>query len=473
MTSLYLALSAALAVAPISGPEITVYNQGFGFVKEVRELQLKAGRQTIEVQDVAAQIEPTSVGIRSLTDPKSFEVLEQNYQYDLINSQAILNKSVGKRIRFVRTIGNQKDVLTGILMSSPTAIVGTTGQGGEQTYNGMVIKTDDGRIVLDPTGEVEVESVPDGLISMPTLLWDLEAVNAGPNQIQLSYLTQGMNWNADYVLNIDDHGKADMKGWVTIDNRCGATFKDAKLKLLAGDVQRVAPAQPQVVDELKAADLAPAAKPFQEQALFEYHLYTLQRPATIRNNEIKQLSLMEGHGISYDKVLIVDSMEGFSTYYPGEGEVGTGTIKPQVRIEFTNSEANGLGMPLPKGNVKVYQTDSSGSAQMLGEAAIDHTPKNEKLSIVVGRSFDVRANRKRTNYHAVSARESTESFEIEVRNQKAVPQQVRVMERHWGDWSVIAKSMPFTKLDANTMEFVVDLKAGEKRTVTYTVDTRW
>lgn len=471
--SICIALSVALAALAPPQTEITIYNQGFGFVKENRELNLKAGRQTVDVQGVAERIEPTSVGVRSLGDPKAFEILEQNYQYDLIGPQAILNKSVGKRLRFIRAIGNQKDVLTGILMSAPTAIVGTTGQGGQQTYNGMVIKTDDGRIVLDPTGEVEVESIPDGLISKPTLVWDLEAAKAGRNAIQLSYLTQGMNWNADYVLTIDGTGKADLKGWVTIDNQCGATFKDANLKLLAGDVQRVVNGRQEQGFTRGQAIGGAGGRGFQEQALFEYHLYTLQRPATIRNREIKQLSLLEGHDVAYTKKLIVDSMEGYGNYYPSEGEVGTGDIKPQVRIEFKNSPENNLGMPLPKGNVKVYQNDASGSAQMLGEAAIDHTPKNETISLVVGKSFDVRATRKRTNFHRVSDREFTETFEIELRNRKESSDVVHVLERHWGDWKVTEKNADFVKLDSNTMEFTILLKANSVQTVRYTVDTRW
>jgi hypothetical protein len=220
--------------------------------------------------------------------------------------------------------------------------------------------------------------------------------------------------------------------------------------------------------EMKAADSG-----FQQEALFEYHLYTLQRPATIRNREIKQLSLLEATGFPVTKKLIIDAFQGWGIYHPNEGEVGTGNLKPQVRVEFENKQAVGLGMPLPMGTVKVYQRDKSGSVQMLGEDRIEHTPKDEKLSLVVGRSFDVVAERKRLNFRRLSPNSFEETFEIELRNRKEVPETVHVLERHYGDWRVSNNSMEWTKLDANTMQFVVALKAGEVKKVTYTVTKRW
>jgi hypothetical protein len=337
-----------------------------------------------------------------------------------------------------------------------------------------VIRTDNGRIILDPTGEVEVMSLPEGLISKPTLLWDINATKAGQNNVELSYLTQGINWNADYVFTLDEGSKGDMKGWVTVNNQSGATFRDAKLKLLAGDVQRVQPPRGPGSPmrggamEMKTADMG-----FQQESFFEYHLYTLQRPATIRNREIKQLSLLEGKGVTFTKKLIIDAMREFGAYYPNEGEIGTGNIKPMVRVEFENSKDNGLGMPLPQGKVKVYQRDKSGSVQMLGEDSIDHTPKDEKLSLFVGRSFDVVATRKRLNFRRINDRTFEQTFEIEVRNRKEVAETVHLLERHFGDWRVTNESMKFEKMDATTMQFVVNLKAGEVQKVTYTVRTTW
>jgi len=467
-------LTAALALASAAtSTEVTVYNQGFGFVKEIRELAVKAGRQSVGIEDVAAQIDPTSVGFVSLSDPGSLRVLEQNYQYDLINPVAILNKSVGQRVRFVRTLGNTKDVLEGVLLSAPTTVV-NNGNGAETTYNGMVIRTDDGRIVLDPTGEVEVRAVPAGLISKPTLMWELEAAKEGNQRVELSYITQGMSWTADYVLTLGQADKSDLQGWVTLNNQSGATFENATLKLLAGEVNQ-APAGQDRFENARStlAFMAKADATMKEESLFEYHLYTLQRPATIRNKETKQLSLLEGHGVPYAKKIILDAMQGNVGYYPSEGQVGVGNIHPQVRVEFTNDEKSQLGMPLPKGRFRIYQRDKSGSVQLLGEDTIDHTPRNEQLSLVVGKSFDIVGNRKRTNFTRINDRAVSESFEIEVRNRKTVADTVHVYERHWGDWRVTAKSQDFVKLDANTADFVVTLKPDETRKVTYTVETRW
>ncbi|HEY0865896.1 MAG TPA: hypothetical protein VGE01_00880, partial [Fimbriimonas sp.] len=457
-----MALGVALAATAPASNELTVYNQGFGLVKEVRTIDLKAGRQTVAVEDVASMIEPASVSIHSLTDADSFEVLEQNYQFDLISPIAILNKSVGNRVRFVRTLGTQRDVLEGTLISAPTAIVGTPEGGSVHTYNGMVIRTDDGRIVLNPTGEIEVTEVPKGLISKPTLLWDLESKKAGPNHIELSYISRGMKWEADYVLTLLESSKADVQGWVTIDHQSGGTWEDAKLKLLAGDVQRARPAAPEMDAIALGSQMRKGAGGgFQEESLFEYHLYTLQRPATIRNKEIKQLSLLEGRNVPVVKRIIVDATRQFGRFFPGEGEIGTGDIKPQVRVEFVNDQKSGMGMPLPRGRVKVYQRDKSGSVQLLGEDNIDHTPRDEKVSLVVGRSFDIRATRKRTEFRRITDRSVQETFEIEVRNRKDSAETVTVIERFWGDWTIQKKSQEFVKEDSTTAVFTVRLDPNE------------
>jgi hypothetical protein len=448
-----IAIAALLTAARPTSTELTVYNQGFGFVKEVRSIDLKPGRQTVAIEDVAAMIDPTSVGFRSLTDKGSFDLLEQNYRYDLISPEAILNKSVGQRLRFIRTIGNTKDVLDGVLLSAPTAVVASSGGGSEQTFNGMVIRTDDGRIVLNPTGEVEVQQVPAGLISTPTLFWDLDARRAGPNSVELSYITQGMHWEANYVMTLGDGNTADLQAWVTLNNQSGATYDNAKLKLLAGDVNIVAPKS-----DFSTMDGARAI---------------LGAGRAVRNKETKQISLLEAKDVPFVKKLVIDSMQGFDNYYPSEGEVGTGDIKPQVRLEFTNDEKSNLGIPLPKGKFRIYQRDKEGSVQLLGEDQIDHTPRNEHVSLVVGRSFDIVATRKRTDYKKISDREFRETFAIEIRNRKETPDTVFVLERHWGDWHIVDKSQDFTKLDAQTIQFGVPLQPNQVRTVTYTVDTKF
>lgn len=455
---LTLALLKAVTMSNALPPtEITVYNQGFGLVKEARTIQLKRGRQTVAVEDVAQMIDPTSVSIRSLNAPDSFSVLEQNYQYDLIGPASILAKSVGERIRVV----GPKETVEGVLISSP-------GQNG----GGLVLRTDDGRIVLDPQGQITLAKVPEGLITKPTLLWDLMTDREGGQDVELSYITQGLSWTADYVLTLDGKGKGNLQGWVTMNNQSGTTYKDAKLKLLAGDVNR-APQAPGGAAGGRAAFSALADKGFSEESLFEYHLYTLQRPATIANKETKQLGLLSGDSVPVVKRLIVDSMRGYGLYYPQEGAVGVGDIAPQVRIEFVNNKDSGLGMPLPAGRFRLYQRDASGSTQLLGEDRINHTPKDERVSLVVGRSFDVRATRKRTNFDRLGPQAVRETFSIELRNRKTVDDKVEVIERLWGDWKVTSKNTEFNKDDANTIRFSVPLKAGETKTVTYTVETRW
>ena len=465
---------AAATLAATNPPEVTVYNQGFGFVKEDRVFDLKGGLQRVAVENVPSQIDPTSVGVRSLDGVNAFSLLEQNYQYDLISPDAILAKSVGKKVRLIRTIGGGRDVLEGTLLSAPSAVVANPDGSNQQAYTGMVIKADDGRTVLSPQGEVEVEQVPAGLITRPTLFWDIEAQQAGAKHYELSYITQGMSWTANYVMTLSSATHADMQGWVTVDNQCGATFKDAKLKLLAGQVNQVAQDQGVVTYFKSGVVNADASKAqFQQQSLFEYHLYTLQRPTTLQNNETKQISLLEGHTIPYVKKLIIDALRGQSNYYPSEGAIGVGDLHAQVRIEFTNDEKSNLGMPLPAGKIRIYQRDKDGSSEFLGEDQIDHTPRNEKLSLVVGKSFDVLASRKRLTFHRIDSRHWRETYEIEVRNRKETSQKVYLLERHWGDWKIFDNSDPFTKEDATTAQFVLNLKPNEVRKVKYTVETRW
>lgn len=474
-----MALGAVLSAGLPQNTEITVYNGGFALVKEQRVLRLKPGQQQVAVEDVAQMIEANSVGIRSLSDPGSFSVLEQNYQYDLISVAAILQKAVGKEIVFNRVLPNgSRERIVGTLMSAPTNVVGDANGGQNTVWNGMVVRTSDGRILLNPSGEVEVSSIPEGLISKPTLMWEVDATKGGENNVELSYLTRGMSWKCDYVLSLDNQGKiGDFKGWVTMTNNSGASFKETKLKLLAGEVNRAVENQPGGFGggRVRDAMTKSAENQFSEEQFAEYHLYTMQRPATVRNNEIKQLSLVDVVRVPVTKKLVIDSMRGWGTYYPSEGEVGSGPLKPLFLVEFKNDEASHLGMPLPMGAVKVFQRDKSDSVQLLGEASIEHTPRNEKLSLPVGRSFDIVAERKRTNFRwlGTSNRGCVETFEIEIRNRKESAETVHVIERHWGDWKVTDKNLDFKKLDSESMEFVVELKANEVRKVVYTVETRW
>lgn len=389
-----------LLLAGVAAPqsvELTVYNVNYGLVKEIRSIDLRVGRQEVRVEDVAAFIDPTSVGLK-VVQGRPIDILEQNYQYDLISTSTILMKSIGKRIRFRNLLENGTERITeGELLAAPGQIVAGDG-GGYATYTGLVMRTDDGRIILSPSGTIEVLELPDGLISKPTLMWDLYAETAGSRDIELAYLTNNISWSADYVMILDaDDKKADVNGWVTMNNRSGTTFTNATLKLVAGDVRRVTPqTQPGVGGGRGGAAemMRREALGFAEESFFEYHLYTLGRPATVRNNEQKQLALLNVAGIDVEKQLILEGQRSVwhgsgRDYIPGEGYATDPKIKVNVVVEMTNSEKNGMGQPLPAGKVRVYKRDAKGQVQMVGEDKIDHTPREEKIRLYIGDSFDV------------------------------------------------------------------------------------
>lgn len=450
---------------------LTVYNGGFGLVKDVRTLTLAAGVQTIPVPDVAGRIEPDSVAIRSLSAPNSFSVLEQNYRFDLITPTAILQKAIGAKVTLVTTLPDGKVERTeGTLLSAPI---------GEGSLAGVVIRTTNGRVILNPVGTIEVESIPKDLVSKPTLFWDLNATKAGPNTVELSYITGGISWTANYVLLLTDEGDSgDLKGWVTMNNQSGASYQNCRLKLLAGEVNRApVPATSRgglVKEELKLMDFSAGMS---EEQFGEYHLYTLPRPATVLNNEMKQLSLLEAQGIKLQKLIIFDPMQNYNGYSAGEGEVGSGTMKPLVQYKITNSKAARLGMPLPAGKFKIYQRDSEGATQLVGEDAIDHTATDETIKIAVGRAFDIVGERKRTSFSYILDKGkrigAKETFVTELRNRKKSAESVELIERFWGDWKVVEASEPYMKMSAEAIQFSIKLKAGEVRKVTYTVENRW
>lgn len=477
-----ISLCLATAMFAPKSIEITIYNQNFALVKELRVLDLKQGRQEIQVEDVAAQIDPTSVSFKSLSAGLPVSILEQNYQYDLLTTDSILRKSIGKRVRLRQALQNGQVLTTeGVMLAAPGGTQTQGGGGSQFFYSGMIIKTDDGRIILNPEGTIEVMEIPDGLISKPTLMWDLIADKGGRRDIELAYLTNSINWSADYVLTLNaEDTAADLNGWVTINNRCGATFTNATLKLIAGDVRRLIQ-QPQgggFGGGREMMDAAKSAGGFAEQSLFEYHLYTLGRPATVRNNETKQIGLLSGADIPVNKELILEGQQSVwrgygSSYRPGEGFASDSKLKVNVVVELHNTDKNGLGMPMPKGKVRVYKRDASGQVQMLGEDHIDHTPREEKIRLYIGDSFDVVGERKRLTFKRISSNVVQETFEIKVRNRKKTNETVRIIEHAWSDWSILSESMKSKKTDSNTFEYLVSLKPDEERVITYTIQTTW
>lgn len=470
MTRTLALLAAVLAAAPARAAEVTVYNQNLGLIKEVRRFDLKNGANRLEVVDVAAQIDPTSVHFKSLTAPDAVSVLEQDFKYDLVSQDKLLEKYLGSEVELVRygLDGSRRDALKGTLLSN---------------RGGRVLKVGE-RIYVNPGGEFILPELPEGLLTKPTLVWNLKSSKAGEHQGEISYLTGGLSWNADYVLVVDkDDAKGDLNAWVTVSNNSGATYKDAKLKLVAGDVHR-APQPQGRFNKYAVAAVRGAAMEMDggmvEKSFFEYHLYTLQRPTTLSDNSSKQVEMASAAGVPVKKLFIYDGVQGvqWSEFY-GEGilDPGYGASsgkKVSVFFELQNKKSEGLGLPLPKGRVRVYKKDDDGSLQLAGEDAIDHTPKDEKVRVKMGDAFDVVGERKRTNFQS-GKRWAEESFEIKLRNHKESDVTVTVVEHlyRWTGWKVTDSSQKFEKKDAQTIEFAVPVKKDGESVVTYTVRYSW
>ncbi len=424
--------------------EVTVYNQNLALVKEYRTMDLSSGNNIIKYVDVASQIDPTSVMFK---DPKSQNtvVVEQNYEYDLVSSDKLLDKYLDKEI----TVTSDNESFTGKLLSRS---------------GGITLQTQKGVVVLNNIMKIEY---PDsaGLLTKPTLIWQIYTDSSGSREVETTYLTGGMNWKANYIATIDQSdSKANINGWVTIENNAGTVYPDAKLKLVAGDINRVEVPQ---IGNIQAG--APTATPtivgvpfgFTQEGLFEYHLYTLQRPTTLNNNEIKQISLLSADDVPAKKEYSYDGER--------DGE------KVRVALNITNSKENNLGMPMPKGVVRVYKADSDGQLQFLGEDSIDHTPKDEALRINVGNAFDIVGKRTVTDSEAMGSNGNhRDSYSIELKNHKTEDVKIIVTEHPSGStWLVTKASEQYKKKDANTIEFEVNVPKNDTKTITYTAEIRY
>lgn len=469
--SLALLLSLAFAM-PASALEVTVYNSNLGLIKETRPFRLKNGINSVQVVDVAAQIDPTSVHFKSLTAPDAVSVLEQDFRYDLISQEKILQRYVGKEIELQRygLNGDKKESIKGTLLSSS---------------GGRVMKVGD-KLVLNPQGEAILPELPEGLLTKPTLMWLLSSRKSGEHEGEISYLTGGLSWNADYVLVIDkDDAKADLNAWVTVANNSGATYKDARLKLVAGDVHRApVPMRLGAMRGYAAKSMAMERDDggMSEKSFFEYHMYSLGRLTTLANNSSKQVKMASAAGVPVRKLFTYDGAQGIqwsqfgdSGYWDPNYGLSSGK-KISVLFEFDNKKNAGLGIPLPKGRVRVYKKDDDGSLQLAGEDAIDHTPKDEKVRVKMGESFDLVGERKRVNYASDhKGRRFEETFEIRLRNHKNADVSVTVVEHlfRWTNWKVVGASAKWTKKDAQTIEFPVTVKKDGETVVTYTVKYSW
>jgi len=457
----------ALHASSQSDIALTAYNSGFALVKDTRSVVLKSGIGAIDIQDVAATVDPTSVLFKTLSGPGSVSILEQNYQFDLINPENILKKSTGVKLTFTRFDSTGKP-------HTDSGILITDG-------NSMVVKGDDGNVTLNPQGQISLAKMPAGLRSKPTLNWLLDATKAGTYKSQLSYIANGISWKADYVVLVNKSDTLlDLTGWVTLTNNCGTTFDHARLMLIAGDVRRIAPAMAAPSGRFDTYAKTSRAPAFEEKTFFEYHMYTMGRRTTIANNETKQLSLLSASGAAVDKEMIFDGRGDWfrSWWYPGRsGDPGSGydtkSGKVSVVLVFKNTKANHMGMPLPKGTIRVYKEDDTGSRQFIGEDSIDHTPKDENIRLHVGEAFDVVGEYKKTDYKRISTNVVEESFEVTIKNHKDSPVKVKVVDHVWSDWKVEKSNSDYTKKDASTIEFPITVPANDKKVVTYTIRTKW
>ena len=441
---------------------LTVYNSNLGLVRETRRVTLPSGQSALRFADVTAQIRPETVHLSSLTSATGLRILEQNYQYDLLNPGKLLEKFVGREITLVlRRFQNNSETFEPV---QATLLSNNAGQ----------VWRINGQIVINPTNiaEMRFPDVPKNLVATPTLVWDLENGSAGSQNIEASYLTNGMNWRADYVLVVNaDDTKGDLQGWVTLMNSSGATFEEARLQLVAGDVNRVSDERNYALAGAMARKEAASESEFREQGFFEYHLYTLQRLTTIRDNETKQVSLLEAAGFDVKKEFVLNGQRYYYTNYNNPGQ----SIKEKVGvyIQFRNSQQNKLGMPLPAGTIRLYKKDDGGNQQFIGEDKIDHTPKDEDVRVKVGDAFDIVAERKQMDYRVIARNVYEYAYEIKIRNHKDAPVNVIVNEPIGGDWEMISSTFEAKKTAAFAAQFNVPVGKDGEATLAYRVRVRY
>lgn len=482
---------AAIAALParIAGErktvDLTVYNAGMSLVREERIIGLGKGSNRVQVPDIPATIDPTSLHFSSLTDPAGVRVLEQNYQYDLVNQAKLLEKYLGKQVEFLRfdETGKKEYAVTGRIL----AVGGNPEQYGSQggVSNPGLVAEIGGKIELNPAGRLSLPSLPEGLILKPQLEWLLTSAKEGDQRAEISYLANAISWSCDYValLNKSDD-KLDLTGWVTLVNNSGTGFRDAGLKLVAGDVNIVRDQTYDNAPQPRMVKMAAAAEPqFQQKELFEYKIYSLQRRTDVSNNESKQIELVSAKGASARKLLIYDGMDqGWRFWmnnanYRSQSNFGEqSNTKVGVYVAFRNDAKSGLGMPLPKGKVRMYKKDDDGKEQFVGEDQLDHTAKDEEVRLYMGNAFDVVGARVQTDFKSLSSGHVVEeTIEIKVRNHKRDAVEVMVYEHpwRWSQWEIVKTGTPFEKVDQTTLRFPVKIAPDKEKVFSYTIRYTW
>ncbi|MBI4989521.1 MAG: DUF4139 domain-containing protein [Rhodocyclales bacterium] len=433
---------------------VTIYNDSLALIKEVRRIAFERGANSIALRDVSAKMRPETASLRALSGG-SLRLIEQNFDFDLLTPQKLLEKYVGRSVTVIKT-----NPASGAETREQAEVLATNG--------GVVLKYAD-RIETGVPGRIAYGAIPANLRDRPTLVVQLESAASGRQAAELSYLSGGLSWRADYVAELSgDESKLDLAGWVTLTNQSGASYENARLQLVAGDVNRVRDEIRQQVFAAAKAMPAPAADMAREQ-LFEYHLYSLNRPTTLQDNQTKQVSLLSASGIPVRKEY---RLAGQDWYYRGpQSDLGR-KHKVAVFVEFDNKGGD-LGQPMPKGVVRVYKKDSRGNALFIGEDAIDHTAKNDTVRLKLGDAFDVKAARRQASFRKVADKVYESAYSIELSNAKDVPVTVKVVEPVPGDWEMIAESQKHSKGDAHSAVWLVDVPAQGKATLDYSVRMRW
>jgi hypothetical protein len=441
---------------------VTIYNEDLALVRDQRQVNLPQGPVDLALREVSARIRPETALLRSLTRPGGLTILEQNFDFDLLTPRKLLEKYVGKVVQLVRThpeTGEDRYETARVLAAN----------------DGVVLKIGD-RIETGVPGRLVYPDVPANLRDRPTLVVSLDNAQAGQQTTELTYLTGGLGWRADYVAKLNTEDTAlDLSGWVTLTNQSGTTYRNALLQLVAGDVNRVRDDMRLRGDMVMEATMAKAAPQMSEEALFEYHLYTLQRPTTLKDNQTKQISLLNATGVAVKKEF---RLQGSPYYYRGQqGDLGQ-KLKVGVFVEFNNRKKDNLGMPLPKGVVRVYKQDQQGRPQFVGEDRIDHTPENETVRLKLGDAFDVTAARKQTDFRKLSGDSRynyrfESAYEIKLKNAKDEAVTVTVAEPVPGDWRMLQESHPHAKPSADTALWKIRVPAKGEAVLTYRLEVQY
>jgi hypothetical protein len=481
-------------------PSLTIYNQRFAVVRQRLSLDLKSGLNHMQVIDITAHLEPDSVILRPLDTGRHLQILEQNYRNDPVTQQLLLSLYEGKTIDFVQTDkdGNSRVVQGKIIRSGYVPHYAAYNAYGQQYFQQQAAYAQGGgeQPVIEVNGKLQFSlpgqpvfpALAADTVLKPTLSWELQTDKPGATTAEFSYVTGGMNWEASYNVVAPPKGNVlELVGWVTLDNQSGRTFRDARIKLMAGDVNKVQP--PEVMGMASAGRTTFGVgvrfgPPMQERTFDEYHLYTLEHSTTLHDRETKQVEMVRASGIQSKTVYVYDGFKVDQNYQNWtldniRQQESYGILSnPKVWVieELKNSNENHLGMPLPKGRVRFYRRDDDGQLEFTGENDMDHTAKDETIRLYTGNAFDMTGERNRTEYRAdFGARWIDESFEIKVRNHKSAPVEVRVVEHlyRWTSWDIVKNSDPFKKLDSQTVEFLAGIPSGGEKTLTYKVHYSW